>query len=593
MSNQSQAHDGIAGRVNPRKMPVMILAVAVLLGGVGGFARASGAAYAGWLIGLALALLALVLAGEIGRYVFDRWMFGGRPYNHAPAFDAAPGKWSFSNWAGNHHFTPKDTEAPATLEELLAVVERFGRAGRRIKAIGSLHSWSSCAVTDDVCVRMERFDRVLSHDAEARTITAQAGIKLHALYEEMDKRGLAIASMPNVDTIQLGGAISNATHGTNFTRGTMSSYVTELQIVVFQAPSGGGDAAAGKAVLLTLRRDDPDPENRAWFEAAVASFGSIGIIYSLTLQCEPSFACFVGEHSFPFSHLDGRIAEVARKHYSVSLVVATSNGVVRAKVQVPIARDLVKVEDTCLLNEGDLRVFKVLLWASSPTATTWRPLRKRLSRVLYDMSVERAVPAAEERRRRGGLLSWKHAEMLSRVFAITASSPWINLEFAVPVERADEAARKLLDVMKGHSVLTIFVMRPVGADRVGFLSPTKGRPTVFFDIPYHSQLLATGVYAEIEKILLACEGRCSWSRLFQAPPAEVIKQYPEYPEFVRAKRALDPRNVFSNRFSDAILFQDAQAPAPEGTDALGHAMKIPREGRAPARRSAAAEDGAE
>jgi hypothetical protein len=161
------------------------------------------------------------------------------------------------------------------------------------------------------------------------------------------------------------------------------------------------------------------------------------------------------------------------------------------------------------------------------------------------------------------------------------------------VERADEAARKLLDVMKGHSVLTIFVMRPVGADRVGFLSPTKGRPTVFFDIPYHSQLLETGVYAEIEKILLACEGRCSWSRLFQAPPAEVIKQYPEYPDFVRAKRALDPRNVFSNRFSDAILFQDAQVPAREGTDALGHAMKIPREGRVPARRSAAAEDGAE
>ncbi len=162
-------------------------------------------------------------------------------------------------------------------------------------------------------------------------------------------------------------------------------------------------------------------------------------------------------------------------------------------------------------------------------------------------SLDRAVPAAEQRRRRGGILSWKHAEMMSRVFALAATSPWINLEFAVPVQRADEAARRLLEVMKGHRILTLFVMRPVGADSAGFLSPTKDRPTVFFDIPYHPELLKTGVYTEIENILLSCEGRCSWSRLFKAPPAEVVKQYPQYPDFVRAKRQMDPCNVFINQ----------------------------------------------
>jgi FAD/FMN-containing dehydrogenase len=197
-----------------------------------------------------------------------------------------------------------------------------------------------------------------------------------------------------------------------------------------------------------------------------------------------------------------------------------------------------------------------LLWASSPTATGWRRLRKWFNKVLYDVSVD-VAPAQEERRRRGGLLSWKHAEMLSRVFALTASSPWTNLEFAVPAERADEAARRLLDAMKVHSVLTVFVMRPVGADRAGFLSPTKDRATVFFDIPYHAGLMQTGIYAEIERILLSCEGRCSWARLFKTPPAEVVKQYPQYPEFVRAKNEMDPCNVFSNQFSDGILF-----PAP-------------------------------
>jgi L-gulonolactone oxidase len=477
-------------------------------------------------------------------------MFGGRPYNHAPTLDPATRRWTYSNWGRNHKFTPRDTESPATLEELLALVEAHGKAGRKVKAIGSLHSWSACAVADDVCIRMENLSRVLAHDDVARTITAETGIKLHVLYEEMDRRNLAIASMPNVDTIQLGGAVSNATHGTNFGRGTMSSYVTQLQIVVFQAPEG--DPASGKAVLLTLRRDDPDAQKRAWFEAAVASFGSIGILYSLTMQCEAPFACYVGEHTVPFAQIEGRLAEIAAKHYSVALVVSTSNAVCRAKIQVPVPRDLVNVESESLLDEEDLRGLKVLLWSTSPTATTWRGLRKWLNQRLYRASL--APARSDKGSERGGLLSWKHAEMLSRVFALTATSPWINLEFAVPVERADEAARRVLAAMKVYPVMNIFVMRPVGADRVGFLSPTKDRPTVFFDIPYHAQLLESGVYAEIEKILLSCEGRCSWSRLFKTPPSEVVKQYPQYPDFVRAKREMDPCNVFSNAFSDAILF---------------------------------------
>ncbi len=151
-------------------------------------------------------------------------------------------------------------------------------------------------------------------------------------------------------------------------------------------------------------------------------------------------------------------------------------------------------------------------------------------------------------------MSWSDAELLSRIFAVTATDPWINLEYAVPANRADQAARGLLDLMKTHAVAATFCMRPVGADTVGFLSPTRNRPTVFFDVGYHPALLHTGLYQQIESLLLECEGRCSWSRLFHAPAAVVVEQYPDYPEFVRTKREMDPCNVFSNAFSDAILF---------------------------------------
>ncbi|HUJ27797.1 MAG TPA: FAD-binding protein [Myxococcales bacterium] len=488
-------------------------------------------------------LLTLPALYFVGTFVFDRWLFGGRRLNHAPVRDAG-GRWTFRNWGGNVEFHPAVVEAPQTLDELLALVNAHGKAGRRIKPVGGVHSWSACAATDEVCVQMGRLDRVLGHDQARRTITAEAGIQLKDLYLAMDERDLAIASIPNVDTIQLGGAVSNATHGTNFSRGTMSSYVTELQIVLFRE---------GRAQLVTLKRGEP------WFEAAVASFGSLGILYSLTLQCEEPYACFVVEHSFPFSHVEGRIEEMARKHYSALFSVATSTGVVRSKIQVPIPRDLVQADSVCLLTQNDLRALKILLWSASPTAKTWLRTRKFLGKLFYNASLGRLGSADMQRkRRREGLMSWRDAELLSRIFAVTATSPWINLEYAIPANRADEACRKLLDLHQKYPVLTSFIMRPVGPDAHGYLSPTRDRPTVYFDIGYHQELLGTGLYDEAEKVLLACEGRCSWSRLFKAPAEVVTRQFPLYPEFIKAKREMDPQNVFSNKFSDDIL-----APARE------------------------------
>lgn len=67
-----------------------------------------------------------------------------------------------TNWSRTHTFMPREIHAPASLEELLAVVQAAGRAGRTVKPAGSLHSWSACAVTDDVSVQMEPLNRVLA-----------------------------------------------------------------------------------------------------------------------------------------------------------------------------------------------------------------------------------------------------------------------------------------------------------------------------------------------------------------------------------------------------------------------------------------------
>jgi FAD/FMN-containing dehydrogenase len=75
-------------------------------------------------------------------------------------------------------------------------------------------------------------------------------------------------------------------------------------------------------------------------------------------------------------------------------------------------------------------------------------------------------------------------------------------------------------------------------------------------MPYVADLERTNPYLEIERILLRFGGRCSWSRLIYSKPRDFLRNYPDHPRFVEAKRHLDPANVFSNAFSDAICVAD-------------------------------------
>jgi FAD/FMN-containing dehydrogenase len=463
----------------------------------------------------------------------------------------ASGQWQLTSWSRTHVFTPRDVYAPTSVDELLAVVEEGGRAGRRLKPAGSLHSWSPCAVTDDVSVQIGRLDRVLAIDPVARTVRAEAGIRMRDLYAQMERAGVALPALPNVDTIQLGGAISNATHGTCIETGSMCSLVSEIEIVVFTPGPGG--AADGRARLLTLRRDGGDAHERHLFEAAVASFGSIGVIYAVTLRGVEPYHSYVHELVLPFAALEHRLAATARQHYSVRFMWFPLTDLVFTKVQVPIRGPLVRARSRSMLTRFDIFVIRLVAFANERNPRRWRRLRDGLNRVLT-WQLRQGREALLERHNKGALVTWYDAELESRLHAAFARHPFVNLEYAVPLDRLDAVVAALGTVVRSYRLRTMSAigLRPVGADDAGYLAAPKGQQVAYVDIPYVADLEKTGLYAEIERTLIAFGGRCSWSRLIFSAPAEFLRNYPEHHRFVEAKQELDPCGVFSNAFSDRI-----------------------------------------
>jgi len=479
-----------------------------------------------------------------------------------------PGKWLLSTWSRTHTFTPQAVYAPASLDELLAVVDTCGRAGKTLKPAGSLHSWSPCAVTDSVSVQTGRLTRVLDTDLERMTIRAEAGIRMRDLYAQMERAGLALPCLPNVDTIQLGGAIANATHGTCIETGSMCSLVTELELVVFrpavaEASAGkpvSADARAdGAAERLTLRRDTPDPHERHLFDAAVASFGSIGIIYAITLRCVPPYHSSVTEQVQPYEQLENRFEALARQHYSIRFMWHPVGDMVFTKIQSPIPGPLVRPGARTILTPSDLVLIKVVAFANERNPKRWRRLRRQLSLVLRWL-VPALLPLVLQSHDKKGLLTWYDAELESRLHAAFVRHPFVNLEYAVPLTRCNDAMRELRTLFARYpaQVMNAVGIRPVGADTAGYLAAPKDQAVAYLDLPYVAELERLGLYAEVERVCLALGGRCSWSRLICSEPREFLKNYPEHHRFVQAKRELDPWNVFSNAFSDRICFPDDQ-----------------------------------
>src|SRR5262245_24743095 len=105
---------------------------------------------------------------------------------------------TWSNWAGNQTARPAAIHHPTTERELVEIVKGASDRGRRVKVVGTGHSFTAIACTDGELVDLDRYNAVLGIDPQRLTVTVQAGIRLEALNLALDQRGLA---MPNLGDI--------------------------------------------------------------------------------------------------------------------------------------------------------------------------------------------------------------------------------------------------------------------------------------------------------------------------------------------------------------------------------------------------------
>ncbi len=176
---------------------------------------------------------------------------------------------SFRNWSREIRSPSVWTCAPRTSEDVVAVVNWAHRHGYRARPRGMLHNWSPLSIDpgDSCASRIILLDTTrhltsVAVDVASRSVTAQAGVTLESLLEQLEAAGLGVHAAPAPGDVTLGGVLAIDGHGTGVraagerqtpghTYGSISNLVRSITAVVW-------NAELGEYALRTFRRSDPE-----------------------------------------------------------------------------------------------------------------------------------------------------------------------------------------------------------------------------------------------------------------------------------------------------------------------------------------------
>lgn len=424
------------------------------------------------------------------------------------------------NWAGNQTMNPAAVEHPASVDEVVRVVKDAAAAGRRVKAIGSGHSFTAIGLTDGVLVQLDRLDQFLDADPVTGRVTVQGGLPLHRLNALLAERGLGLTNMGDIDVQTVTGALSTGTHGTGRDSGALATQVVAMELVL-----------ADGTVLTCSAEENPDV-----FAVARVSLGALGIVTSVTIQAEPAFLLTADERPMPFHEVvDGFERHVAEnEHFELywfphtDLALTKRNNRSAGPAQ-PLSKARKLLDDEVLSNG----VFA----ATCALGKAVPALVPGINRV-----ASRALSART------------YTDLAPRVFTSPRRVRFEEMEYAIPRSALPGVLRELRTLPERHQQRISFPVevRVAPADDIA-LSTASGRDTAYVAVHVYRGTDRAAYFDAVEALMGSVGGRPHWGKLHSLGAAELRARYPRFDEFVAVRDRLDPERRFTNTYLDRVL----------------------------------------
>lgn len=398
-------------------------------------------------------------------------------------------------------------------QDIVDAVVLASREGGGVRAIGARGSKNGCYRTRGVVLDMSDYDRLLAVDRSC--VTVEAGITVDALNRKLAPRGLALTTPGEWGGATIAGALSTGTHGGSARHGIMSTSVRSLRLIT----------AAGRRLELRAGSE--------LFEHVGVSFGALGVISTVTLECVPHF------------HLEMRTRPIRFERYVQDHAKMAQDNEFLSAIWIPTARRVV----TYAANR-----------VSARTRGLPRPMRYSTHSVgAAYVSRRFGVDVVKDRWFAGTWVD-EGPHIIAPIVVNKQRTPiigrvtrhWREAEFAVPLECAPRVLASLDTLLARYprALRAPVGLRTSAADRFS-LSPCHGRDTLWVAV-FHSVKDRSGFRTALRDFFEALPARCHWGKDIRLSPDHLRRQYPRWEAFRTARASLDPRGVFSNQFTRGI-----------------------------------------
>lgn len=213
-----------------------------------------------------------------------------------------PDDITISNYSGHKKVQVKasnlyEPSSEAELSEIMHILHNNPNIKGRPTGSGLSHNGIS--FDSEGMVSMENMRSIIEIDIENKTVTAETGITVQELFEELSQQGFSLPNITSIASQQIGGWTQAGCHGTGLNLPPIDEFIERYKIFSPTYPNG-----------LVLSKNDPDPKIREMFYAFRVGVGAVGVISNITFRIEEREIC--KETTSVIS-----IPEIWRKHQDI------------------------------------------------------------------------------------------------------------------------------------------------------------------------------------------------------------------------------------------------------------------------------------
>src|SRR5579885_1501627 len=435
------------------------------------------------------------------------------------------GRWQ--NRSGSVRAKPRQIASPASVDELAQMIDEYSRKGRHVRVVGSGHSFTSIAQSDDVLMTLDNLQGIEEINAERGTVTVLGGTRLKRLGDELFVQGLAQENLGDIDEQSIAGAISTGTHGTGVRYVSLATQVEGLTLVT-----------ANGELLECSAEKNPDI-----FKAAQVSLGALGVIAKVRLRVVPAKRLHFVARRERLADCLANLERYKRENSHFEFFWFPYSEWVQAK----------------FLNETEAQANAGGFWSNFNQVV----LENGLFGLLSECS--RLLPRTAKTISKisaAGISSIDEIDYSHRVYATPRAVRFQEMEYNVPAQDGPTVLKEIRECIEREQFAVQFPVecRFVHSDDI-WLSPAYERDSCYLAVHMYRGMPYQSYFQHIEEIFRRYQGRPHWGKMHTRTAQELAQLYPHWHDFRRVRAALDPQGLFLNDYLRQLFDADEPVPA--------------------------------